>query len=89
MEIIDPSNSIPNRPSEHKCKTIIIEGVAWFGSGLVLTAYIFPLNNELDLVFNVIGAASLLGVCIKKKAFQPTLLNTAWIIGGLYKYFSS
>jgi len=94
MEIIDISGSLsaeePHQSNNlEKCRPYTIEGVAWVGSGLILTAYIYPLDLETDFIFNLIGAASLLGVCIKKKAFQPMVLNTAWIIGGFYKYFKT
>ena len=94
MEIIDISGSLSaeeprQSKSFEKCKTYAIEGIAWVGSGLILTAYIYPLDLETDFIFNLIGAASLLGVCMKKKAFQPMVLNTAWIIGGFYKYFKT
>jgi len=94
MEIIDISGSLsaeelPEYKTFEKCKTYTIEGVAWVGSGLILTAYIYPLDLETDFMFNLVGAASLLGVCLKKKAFQPMVLNTALIIGGFYKYFKT
>jgi len=94
MEIIDISGSFSAERLQQpktceKCKTYTIEGVAWVGSSLILTAYIYPLDLKTDFIFNLIGAASLLGVCMKKKAFQPMVLNTAWIIGGFYKYFKT
>jgi len=94
MEIIDISGSLSAEElhqSKTFCprKTATIEGFAWIGSGLILAAYIYPLDLETDFMFNFIGAASLLGVCLKKKAYQPMVLNTAWIIGGFYKYFKA
>jgi hypothetical protein len=91
MEIIVPNESLPTResPKENKYQKYIIEGVAWFGSGLILTAYINSLERTTDFLFNTLGAAGVLVVCIKKRAFQPILLNTAWMIGGCYKYFLS
>jgi hypothetical protein len=90
MEIIAPNDSLSAKESplaETKYKKYIIEGVAWFGSGLILTAYISSLERTTDFLFNTLGAAGVLGVCIKKRAFQPIVLNAAWIIGGCYKYF--
>jgi hypothetical protein len=91
MEIIVPNDSIPTGESqpENKYQKYIIEGVAWFGSGLILTAYISSLERTTDFLFNTLGAAGVLVVCIKKRAFQPIVLNTAWMIGGCYKYFLS
>ena len=89
MEIITPNDSLPTResPKENKYQKYIIEGVAWFGSGLILTAYISSLERTTDFIFNTLGAAGVLVVCVKKEAFQPIVLNAAWIIGGCYKYF--
>lgn len=90
MEIIEPNDSLLDRESplaETKYKKYIIEGVAWFGSALILTAYIGSLERTTYLLFNTLGAAGVLGVCIKKQAIQPIVLNTAWIIGSCYKYF--
>ena len=55
MEIIDISNSIQNTKSKNKYKIIFIEGIAWLGSGLVLTAYILPLDAEIDFFFMSLG----------------------------------
>jgi hypothetical protein len=90
MEIIATNDSLSARESpleEKTYKIYIIEGVAWTGSALILTAYIGSLERTTDFLFNTLGAAGVLGVCIKKRAFQPIVLNAAWIIGGCYKYF--
>ena len=92
MEIIVPNDSLPTResqpePRENKYQKYIIEGLAWTGSILILTAYVSSLERTTDFLFNTLGAAGVIGVCIKKRAFQPIVLNAAWIIGGCYKYF--
>lgn len=90
MEIIVPNDSLADRESpleETKYKKYIIEGIAWAGSALILTAYVSSLERTTDFLFNTLGAAGVLGVCIKKRAFQPIVLNAAWILGGCYKYF--
>ena len=92
MEIIVQNDSLPTResqpkPIENKYQKYIIEGLAWTGSILILTAYISSLERTTDFLFNTLGAAGVIGVCIKKRAFQPIVLNAAWIIGGCYKYF--
>jgi hypothetical protein len=90
MEIIVPNDSLPTResqPEENKYQKYIIEGLAWTGSVLILTAYVSSLERTTDFLFNTLGAAGVIVVCIKKRAFQPIVLNAAWIIGGCYKYF--
>jgi len=74
-------------PVENKCEQFIIEGVAWTGSALILTAYVIPMERTVDFLFNILGASGVLIVCVKKRVFQPIVLNTAWIISGCYKYF--
>ena len=92
MEIIVQNDSLPTResqpkPIENKYQKYIIEGLAWTGSILILTAYVSSLERTTDFLFNTLGATGVIGVCIKKRAFQPIVLNAAWIIGGCYKYF--
>ena len=90
MEIIVQNDSLPTRESqseENKYQKYIIEGFAWFGSVLIWTAYVSSLERTTDFLFNTLGAAGVIVVCIKKRAFQPIVLNAAWIIGGCYKYF--
>jgi len=94
MEIIVPNDSLPTResqpePRENKYQKYIIEGLAWTGSVLILTAYVSSLERTTDFLFNSLGAAGVLVVCIKKRAFQPIALNAAWIIGGCYNYFNT
>lgn len=70
-----------------KCKDITLELIGWGGSILIVIAYVMDLNNENDFIFNTVGSASLVGVCYRKKAYQPLAINAAWVVGGLYKYF--
>ena len=49
-------------PKENKYQKYIIEGVAWFGSALILTAYIGSLERTTDFLFNTLGAAGVLVV---------------------------
>ena len=92
MEIITIEN-IPQASEslreqrQNKCKNYIIEIMGWAGSALILVAYIGNLERTTDFIFNFIGSTGVLIVCIKKQAFQPILLNAAWIIGSFYKYF--
>ena len=59
MEIIDISGSFSAERLQQpktceKYKTYTIEGVAWVGSSLILTAYIYPLDVKTDFIFNLI-----------------------------------
>ena len=75
--------------SENKCTTFILEGIGWAGSILVLCPYVVTLEKTIDFVLNTLGATGLLIVCIKSKQYQSIIINTAWIIGGIYKYYAS
>lgn len=90
MEIIVPNDSLSDREiqeeEENKCQKYTSESVAWIGSVLILTAYIGSLERTTNFIFNTVGATGVLIICVKKRAFQPILLNTAWIIGSCYKY---
>ena len=76
-------------PSVNKCTKIILEGIGWAGSILVLCPYVVTLEKTIDFVLNTLGATGLLIVCIKSKQYQSIIINTAWIIGGIYKYYAS
>lgn len=76
-------------PLENKCTKIILEGIGWAGSILVLCPYVVTLEKTIDFVLNTLGATGLLIVCIKSKQYQSIIINTAWIIGGIYKYYAS
>jgi len=75
--------------SDNKCTTIILEVIGWTGSILVLCQYVATFEKTIDFVLNTLGATGLLIVCIKSKQYQSIIINTAWIIGGLYKYFTN
>ena len=69
--------------NKERCNDLILELIGWGGSVLIVTAYVVNLNNLNDFIFNTIGSASLVGVCYRKKAYQPLVINTAWVISGL------
>ena len=84
---IVPINDLISEPKpENKCKKYIFEGIGWVGSILVLCPYIIEFDRTIDFTLNTIGATGLLIVCINAKQFQSIFINTAWIIGGIYKY---
>ena len=72
-----------------KYKTYITEGVGWIGSALVLIPYVVPLNKTMDFILNTLGATGLFIVCVTSKQYQSIIINAAWILGGIYKYFSN
>ena len=75
--------------SDHKLTKFILEGLGWMGSILVLCPYVMSLERDLDFILNTLGASGLLIVCIKSKQYQSIVINSAWIIGGIYKYYAN
>ncbi len=74
--------------TQNRCTKLILEGFGWAGSILVLCPYVFTFEKTTDFVLNTLGATGLLVVCITSKQYQSIIINTAWIIGGFYKYFA-
>jgi hypothetical protein len=74
--------------TQNKCTKMILEGIGWAGSILVLCPYVVHFEKTTDFVLNTLGASGLLVVCITSKQYQSIIINTAWIIGGIYKYFA-
>lgn len=87
-----PVSELTPEPStvtyENKCTKIILEGIGWAGSILVLCPYVVTFEKTIDFVLNTLGATGLLIVCIKYKQYQSIIINAAWIIGGIYKYYA-
>jgi hypothetical protein len=80
-----------NESSNNTCHSsikYISEGVGWIGSVLVLIPYVTPLNKTTDFILNTLGASGLFIVCLTSKQHQSIIINAAWIIGGIYKYYS-
>lgn len=72
----------------HSSIKYISEGVGWIGSVLVLIPYVAPVNKTTDFILNTLGASGLFIVCLTSKQHQSVIINAAWIIGGIYKYYS-
>jgi hypothetical protein len=72
-----------------KYKMYILEGVGWIGSILVLIPYVVHFSKTNDFVLNTTGASGLFIVCVTSKQYQSIVINAAWIVGGIYKYFFS
>ncbi len=81
-----PDHTPVSTPTKNKCQIIILEGIGWAGSILVLCPYIIAFEKNVDFILNTLGATGLLIVCMKSKQYQSIIINTAWIIGGIYKY---
>ena len=85
------STSIEIENNNHKntnYKMYLTQGVGWIGSVLVLIPYVIPFTKTIDFVLNTLGASGLLVICITSKQYQSVVINAAWIVGGIYKYFS-
>ena len=90
MEIVVETSSLDNQVvSEKKCCNYAIETLGWVGSVLVFIAYVGSLNNTTEFLFNSLGSLGVLTVLVKKRAIQPIILNIAWQIGSLYKFFNT
>jgi hypothetical protein len=82
------SSQSDSNVSSSKCKVYLSEGVGWIGSVLVLIPYVIPLDKTVDFVLNTLGASGLFIVCLTSRQYQSVIINSAWVIGGFYKYFS-
>ena len=82
------NNNNDNNNSNTNYKMYLTQGVGWIGSVLVLIPYVVPFTKTIDFVLNTLGASGLLVICITSKQYQSVVINDAWIVGGIYKYFS-
>jgi hypothetical protein len=83
------NNNLENRANANaKYKMYLIEGVGWIGSVAVLIPYVVPFTKTIDFALNTLGASGLFVVCVASKQYQSVVINAAWIVGGIYKYFS-
>ena len=81
------NNNLENNANA-KYKMYVIEGVGWIGSVAVLIPYVVPFTKTIDFALNTLGASGLFVVCLASKQYQSVVINAAWIVGGIYKYFS-
>jgi len=91
MENLENNDNNHDNHDNHnntKYKMYLIEGVGWIGSVVVLIPYVFPFTKTIDFVLNTLGASGLFVVCLASKQYQSVVINAAWIVGGIYKYFS-
>jgi hypothetical protein len=88
-QVVPISEHAPvSTPTKNKCQMIILEAIGWAGSMLVLCPYIISFEKSVDFALNTLGATGLLIVCVKSKQYQSIIINAAWIIGGIYKYYA-
>jgi hypothetical protein len=83
------TNSGHNPNSKDKFIKILLETIGWLGSLLVLFPYVITFEKSVDFILNTAGATGLLVVCITSRQYQSIVINAAWIIGGIYKYFAN
>jgi hypothetical protein len=93
MDNLENNNHDNNTNDNHNSnnanyKLYLIEGVGWIGSVLVLIPYVVPFTKTIDFVLNTLGASGLFVVCVASKQYQSVVINAAWIVGGIYKYYS-
>ena len=90
MENLENNNleNHANANANAKYKRYVIEGVGWIGSVAVLIPYVVPFTKTIDFALNTLGASGLFVVCVASKQYQSVVINAAWIVGGIYKYFS-
>ena len=90
MENLENNNleNHANANANAKYKMYVIEGVGWIGSVAVLIPYVVPFTKTIDFALNTLGASGLFVVCVASKQYQSVVINAAWIVGGIYKYFS-
>lgn len=84
-----PTNSGHTSSSKDKYIKIFLEAIGWAGSLLVLFPYVITFEKTVDFILNTAGATGLLVVCITSRQYQSIVINAAWIIGGIYKYFAN
>lgn len=65
---------------------IIDETIGWLGISLILIAYalnmfgILSPENIIYLVMNILGSLGVVYISLKKKTYQPGVLNIIWAI---------
>jgi hypothetical protein len=85
----EPTPVLTTVPSESKSTKMVLECIGWAGSLLVLCPYVFTFEKTIDFVLNTLGATGLLIVCVKSRQYQSIVINAAWVVGGIYKYYAN
>ncbi len=71
-------------------KSTLIEIVGWYGVSAILAAYVLSTmevvqaNSFWHQVLNLTGSMGIVAVALKKKDYQPLVLNVIWcLVAGL------
>ena len=69
-------------------KGICYDILAWIGSLLILSAYIFNLHKTeiTGFSFNTIGAFIFIVVCYDRGEYQVFTINFVWFWGSIYEF---
>lgn len=65
---------------------IVDETIGWIGISLILIAYslnmfeVMGVDSISYLLMNIIGSLGVVYISLKKKAYQPEVLNIVWIL---------
>lgn len=71
-------------------KLRLLNSFAWFGAILIFVAYLLLATGYLDgdsLVYHfmvLIGSVGIILNSVKKKDFQPAVLNIAFVVAAIY-----
>ncbi len=82
--------TLPDSDHPGKTKTtrtpLLFEIVGWYGTVAIVLAYLFVSLGMLDSkglpyqVLNLSGAVGIVAISLRKKAFQPAVLNVVWAV---------
>jgi len=67
-------------------KKIIDEIIGWYGTIVIVLAYallsfgLITSNNLVYQILNCTGALGIVYISLKKKTYQPAVLNIVWIL---------
>lgn len=71
---------------DKKNKKIIDEMIGWYGTVAILLAYalisfeVFSAKSFIYQILNGTGALGIVYISVKKKAYQPGVLNIIWAL---------
>lgn len=78
-----------NRKSAQKIEKEAVEIEGWYGTVAILAAYaltsfgVISTQSYLYQILNVTGAIGIVIISLRKKAYQPAVLNIIWTLIGL------
>ena len=86
MHTIDVSTNTVD--TVDKKTNYLCEAIGWSGSVLVLAAYLIPMNPQLYVALNCVGATGIAAICFTKRAYQSVIVNSIWVVGGIIRYYT-